>query len=131
MKADVTAQEAVYAIGLPEWYVENTPAKFWTLSAFNLFAAALEANIIAFDSVGFWWIPGENVSKAGLAFFCKKASKFLRLSRGAHTSWKPFEIMFNPDSATPLKVYLQSLEGNLSQSPIIDRIEAFFNGYKQ
>lgn len=121
--------EALTTEGLPEWYVEFTPAAFWSQEAFNLFEAAREAGIIDFEQYNYTWTKGPKMPRAGLAYFCKKASRLLHLNKGSHTNWKPFEVMFNSGyekKPTPLRLILHDLEFQDEKKEKIDR---FFAGY--
>lgn len=129
MKATPTIWEAIQIEGLPDWYVEITPAEFWTRGAFDLFQAAEQAGLIRFDSdYSFSWTAGANMSKAALAYFCKRASRQLRLNRGSHTNWQPFEIMFNPQG-NPLRLNLHTLDYS-GQEIKKDQIDRFFDSYE-
>ena len=153
MKPIITADYAIDILGLPEWYVLNTPAAFWTGEAFALFQAARRAGIIDFDSqFSDTWgrglgIPPQElkqrrntdtysptyerlITQGQLAYFCQRACKRLHLNQGAHTNWAPFEAMFNYRPKT-LRRYLHNVEerhpNGLQADPLIDR---FFNDYK-
>ena len=153
MKAKPTLQEAIYIEGLPELYIQRTPADFWTREAFALFKAAQLAGLIAFDDLADSWTAGPGLPKGALAYFCKKASKRLHLNNGAHTNWKPFETMFNrgslcwPESdsaeeaqpeqaaqpqlrpAAPLRLSLHNLQESEGQEALQGRIDKFFEDY--
>lgn len=135
MKAKNTLEEAIYIAGLPEVYLQHTPAEFWSREAFDLFQAASGAGIIAFDDLADTWTTGANYSKAALAYFCKRASKALHLNQGSHTYWPPFERMFNRGNmghpATPLRLALHNLEESAGQEALKDRIDKFFTDYGQ
>ena len=143
MKTTPTIEEAIYIEGLPDWYTEITPPDLWTREAFELIQAARLAGLIGFDSKYSWrWTTGENIPKAALAYFCKRASKQLRLNRGSHTYWQPFEIMFNSGLAdptdpifchacNPLRLCLHNLEESAGQEAIKERIDRFFDSYEQ
>ena len=144
MKATPTMEFALYVEGLPEWYVQNTPAEFWTGEAFALFQAARQAGIIQFEGqFSDRWLAGPNYPKAALAYFCKRASRALHLNQGSRTNWQPFEQMFNPGSlrwpadeadtppehhpAAPLRLCLHNLEESGGQESKKDYIDRFFN----
>ena len=145
MKPKTTEAEAVYILGLPEWYTQFTPADFWTREAFNLFQSAKQAGIITFEGeITDSWTAGPNIPKAGLAYFCKRACRLLHLNKGAHTNWKPFELMFNPGGlywaddpaapwehhpAAPLRLCLHDLEESEGYENLKERIDSFFDSY--
>ena len=130
MNGSTSKYEALTIKGLPDWYVEFTPAAFWTLEAFGLFEAARKAHIIAFDEYFYTWTAGPEIPKAVLAYFCKRASKQLDLNKHSHTNWKPFETMFNSGSYDytpgPLRLCLHDLE---FQGGKKDRIDRFFTAF--
>lgn len=127
MKAKPTLQEAIYIEGLPEWYTQATPADFWTGEAFALFKAAQLAGLIAFDDLTDSWTAGPRLPKGALAYFCKLASKRLHLNNGAHTNWRPFEIMFCPgEGKRPLSRCLHNLQESNAQEELQGRIDRFF-----
>ena len=130
MKDLPTWEEAVYVLGLPdEEYLFITPREFWTPEAFTLFNAARKAGIIYFDSATTdRWLQRERIGKAGLAYFCKRASKYLRLNKGSHTNWKPLEKMFNSTPpAAPLRLSLHLLDESAGQEAVKERIDKFFD----
>ena len=130
MKALPSKEEAIYLYGLPdEEYLHITPREFWTPEAFALFNAAKRAGLIFFDwELSDRWKPREKIGKAGLAYFCKRASKYLRLNNGSHTNWKPFEKMFNSQPpAAPLRLCLHLLDESAGQEAVKERIDKFFN----
>ena len=147
MKAKPTLEQALYVEGLPEGFVQHTPADFWTREAFALFQAATRAGIIAFDDLADSWTAGPNYPKAALAYFCKRASKALHLNQGSRTYWRPFEIMFNPGGlrwpddaadtppehqpAAPLRLARHNLEESAGQEALKARIDKFFTDYGQ
>ena len=129
MKALPSKEEAVHVHGLPDWYIENTPREFWTPEAFTLFNAARKVGIIYFDSATTdRWLQRKRIGKAGLAYFCMRASKYLHLNNGSHTNWKPFEKMFNSQPpAAPLRLCLHLLDESAGQEAVKERIDKFFN----
>lgn len=76
------------------WHAEM-PRLFWTPEARRLFRAATDAGILVYVWQAGKFVPGEGITKAQLAYWCKRASTFLGLDRGGTTSWKPFERCFN------------------------------------
>ena len=148
-----TEWEAVELIGLPEWYVRNTPSEFWTREALTLFQAAEQAGIIFFDGeYSETWCRGlglplqelkerrnkdiynpdyeRPIIHGQLAYFCLRASKRLHLNKGSHTNWRPFERMFHYRAKT-LRSYLHNLEERSQQGRLEDRlIDTFFNEYR-
>ena len=76
------------------WHAEM-PRIFWTPEARRLFSAATAAGILKYEFVTGKFRPGNGITKAQLAYWCKRASTFLGLDRGGTTSWKPFEDYFN------------------------------------
>ena len=155
MKAKITPSYAIDILGLPEWYVQHTPADFWTGEAFALFQAARQAGIIYFDGeYSDTWGRGlgrplqelaqlrntdtynpalieRPITQGQLAYFCQRASKRLHLNQGSRTNWRPFETMFHYPPKT-LRRYLHNVEERHPQGrredPYIDR---FFNEYGQ
>jgi len=150
MRAKPTLEQALYVEGLPEEYLQHTPADFWTREAFALFQAAARAGIIAFDDLADTWTAGPTYPKAALAYFCQRASRALHLNKGAQTNWGPFERMFNPGSlcwpgwpndaadtppeyhpAAPLRLCLHNLEESAGQESKKAFIDKFFTEYGQ
>ena len=131
MKAKPTLEHALYVEGLPEGFVQHTPADFWTREAFALFQAAARAGIIAFDDLAASWTAGPNYTKAALAYFCKRASKRLHLNNGAQTNWAPFESMFHFKPKT-LRRYLHNVQERNPEGRQADTlIDTFFEQYGQ
>ena len=129
MKVLPSRIEAELEHGLPEWYIENTPGELWTKEAFDLFQAARKRRYIGYDFAHDCWHRGRGIPKAGLAYFCKRASSYLRLTNGCHAYWKPFEWMFNY-GRNPLRKSLFNLEGE-GASDKLEKwktdIDLFFN----
>ena len=82
------------------------PREFWTPEARRLFDAAEEFGIIVWpkDPRGEYaaehYEKGENMTKAQLAYWCKRASTWLGLDRGSTTNWRPFEKAFGDPAWT-------------------------------
>lgn len=78
------------------------PREFWTAEARKLFKASKDAGLIWLDDNDRWQ-PCEGITKAQLAYWCKKASSYLGIDRGSLTNRKAFEKVFGrPARIDPL-----------------------------
>lgn len=86
------------------WNAE-APRILHTAQARRLFGAALQAGILrevwATDEHGrpaayVGLDRADTITRAQLAYWCKRASTYLGLDRGNTTNWKPFEALFGP-----------------------------------
>lgn len=97
--------------GNPEtdFFYYNTPAAFHTWRALELIEAAERAGLLAWTTTNAAAVEflneapeitlrpapaGPIKTRAQLAYWCKLASTYLGIDRGATTNWKPFEAMF-------------------------------------
>jgi len=71
------------------------PREFWNARARHLFKSAVAAGLIVWVDEANTFAAGERLTKAQLAYWCKRASTYLGLDRGSTTNWKPFERVFN------------------------------------
>lgn len=107
------------------WNAE-APRILHTAQARQLFGAALRAGILremwATDEEGLTAFvglaQGEGLNRAQLAYWCKLASTYLGIDRGATTNWKPFEALFGKG----LKGTLHDI-GYTAQAPDGARLE--------
>lgn len=120
------------------WHAEM-PRAFWTAKARALFKAAEAAGIVAYCWQAGTYGKGEGITKAQLAYWCKKASTYLGIDRGGTTNWRPFEAVFgNPTSnpagkaSTPLKATFKNIEytaqlADKAKKEYLAPIDQFFN----
>jgi len=116
-------QNDILEPGCPEtdFFYYNMPATFRTRKALELFTAAERAGLLCWaatnqSTIDNWHLLEESGLDAGpepepdfriqpaqagpikiraqLAYWCKLASSYLGIDRGATTNWKPFEILF-------------------------------------
>ena len=99
------------------WHIEM-PRLFHTARARRLFKAAEEAGILEYIGEAGVYDRAKGISKAQLAYWCKKASTYLGLDKGSarleaeidapRTNWEPFEDALNPCGA-PLRSTLHNI----------------------
>jgi len=113
------------------------PKLLWTPEARRLFSRAAEAGLIVYIDEATCYCKGEGITKAQLAYWCKRACTYLGLDRGGTTNWKPFEAVFGwrtleGKQTTPLKATLQNINYS-AQAPAdawqeyLAPIDNFFN----
>lgn len=116
-------------------------------AARQLFKASVEAGLLqwilanraaaeAFDEAPrFVLQAGPQIgTKARLAYWCKRASSYLKLDRGRmqgtdepRTNWKPFEAAFGVSGA-PLRMCLHMIEESVAPEDLTQPIDDFFEG---
>ncbi len=100
------------------WHIEM-PRLFHSARARRLFKAAEDAGLLVYISEAGVYGKGEGITKAQLAYWCKKASTYLGLDKGSarrggkmdapRTNWKPFEDALNP-CGPPLRSTLHNID---------------------
>jgi len=113
------------------WY-KNTPKELWTQGARRLFNHAEAEGIIQWLDIADCYVKGKGVSKTNLAYFCKRASKHLRLSKGSHTNWKPFERVFGNNGASFKScLCIADARDKKGLGLYKKRIDEFFDGHEE
>lgn len=97
------------------WHAEM-PRAFWTAEARQLFRSATDAGIVQYIWEAGTYSRGPGITKAQLAYWCKKASTYLGIDRGNTTNWKPFEQVFGGPGCNPLKATLHNITDDLTGS---------------
>lgn len=112
------------------------PHELWTAEARQLFQAAEDAGLIMANPYGcgtasYW--PCEGITKAQLAYWCKKASTCLRLDKGTmqmtdngRTNWKVFDKVFTDKDQTPLRLCLHNIDEARNPEMLTAVIDQFF-----
>lgn len=109
------------------------PRIFWTEKARHLFRAALDAGILEPSEGDLYLQRAEGITKAQLAYWCKRASTYLGLDKGRmqesnqpRTCWPPFDQFFGTTPSAPLRAALHNIEESTAPEEYTAEIDAFF-----
>jgi hypothetical protein len=109
------------------------PPSLSTDKARRLFEKAIRAGLIYYDEEFEIVLPADGITKAQLAYWCKKASTYLGLDKGRmqqtdkrRTGWAPFEALFGYGPRRPLRSTLHNIEESTAPEDYTGEIDAFF-----